>query len=486
MRIHRELAAFALVHEEYEKSGSVINGLTPIFAPALAEQRGSLFSPAQFAKDVERLYDIPMTAIAAEGMAPKLRAAGLLIEEEDSAGTGIYRVARSIEVPDADLGEDVVGLLETFVEFASYELSRHGLSAGRDQIREVFLDVIKSQDFLLRIGSSQIDYYKSGRLSLNSSIESEESDTECNEDRLESAIYLLSAQYISSINRPESAQFATLNKLVTGALLAEVVMTLRVPSGVDSMDSTQIFIDTPLVLDLLDLSTPEHKSYAEQLFKVLNDASCKVFLFSHSLEEAKEAIRAPLSLLAGGTEPHGPLGFRLMHEPGHLAYTRTVLGSLAERITELGIAIYDSDEIATDKSYRAANLEERVLPYVGEMHYDVRPRLRDVQSISYTWYLRADYNPETLIDSRAVFVTRNAGLSRSVQRFFRRDDEFGEAIFPAIITDRELACLFWFIGGGDLRRITEARLVANCAAAVEPRLNMAISGSRKALISQFA
>jgi hypothetical protein len=52
----RELIAFAFVEEAYSRTGDLVAGLLPLFAPVLGKKPGRRFNAAEFASDVQRLF----------------------------------------------------------------------------------------------------------------------------------------------------------------------------------------------------------------------------------------------------------------------------------------------------------------------------------------------------------------------------------------------------------------------------------------------
>ena len=56
--ISKELVAFAYVHEEYKRTGDIVAGLMPIFAPIIYEMSGQKFMANKFSKTVQSKYGI--------------------------------------------------------------------------------------------------------------------------------------------------------------------------------------------------------------------------------------------------------------------------------------------------------------------------------------------------------------------------------------------------------------------------------------------
>ena len=96
----RELIAFAFVEESYAKSGDIVGGLMPLFAPVLAKRANRIFDSAQFAADVQAAYDIPMSPLVADGLVERFAESGLL--RMDGGDQHTYRVAARPGVPTID------------------------------------------------------------------------------------------------------------------------------------------------------------------------------------------------------------------------------------------------------------------------------------------------------------------------------------------------------------------------------------------------
>ena len=480
MKISKQLAAFAFVRDEYERSGDIVRGLTPLFIPALHPQRGQKFSPTTFADEVKKRYDIPMTPLAAEGLSAKLEKAGLLVDESDQQGVSIYRVPANLPARNLESTDEVEDLVATFVSFVEAEISRHGFSADPEDIEEELLRLIRTQEFFSSYSNEGTDFFRGNTLTLREAKGQESSDSEKSQFDLSEFVAIIAAKYFTELRESAPEKLEAFSYLVSGVLISETVLTLQEPSSMDELESIKACLDAPLLLDFLDLNTPEQADYAAQLMESIISAGLQPCVYLHSVREMREVIQAPITAMRSGNRPYGLLGTRLMQDPDHLAYARSILLSLEETLREKGIEILDSDEINEDEDYQQANLEDRLFPYSGAMHSDIKPRHRDVKSVSYSWYLRGDDYPRSLVDTSVIFISRNNRLVRQVQGFFRRDEEFYEGMFPPIITDSELACLLWFAAGGNASNLTAVKLVANCAAAIEPKKDI-VSSMRQVL-----
>ena len=165
MRARRELIAYALVREEYERTGDITHGLMPIFSPLLQEQAGKLFAAKALATSVEETYGIPMAPLAAEGIAPKLEKAGILTLENKELGR--YRVKKNLpNLPEGNTSS-LVELVETFVHFAENELDNLSLSCTAEEIEKHFLNFVKDQSVNNFDFQSGQNFYTKDTLTLN-------------------------------------------------------------------------------------------------------------------------------------------------------------------------------------------------------------------------------------------------------------------------------------------------------------------------------
>ena len=62
-----------------------------------------------------------------------------------------------------------------------------------------------------------------------------------------------------------------------------------------------VILDGPIILDLLELSTPEHTDYSSDLIGLIDKTELRKVTFQHVLDEVRGSIRAPLQMLRRGT-----------------------------------------------------------------------------------------------------------------------------------------------------------------------------------------
>jgi len=472
----RELIAFAFVEEAYARTGDLVAGLLPLFAPVLAKKPNRRFDPTEFAEDVQRTYDIPMSPLVAAGLVEKLAEAGLLSLSESEPHT--YRIA-AIPADTALFDEKGAEILLTeFAVFANSSLEQVGMRQDTGMLDAAFLQRLISAQFLSFTDRREKNYFH-GKTILLKKVEDDEHDAV----QLEQALDVLCAEFALRKLEAGGSTADLLTRLMTGALIAEVVLTLQTPSSIEVLGKVTAVFDGPLILDFLDLSTPELRDYAKDLFALVEKATIRKVVFKHTIEEMKGTLRGPLEALQRGDQPFGPLGIRIRVDLSHAAYARETLAELDQRVEELGFEIVDADVQSTEERLKFcdAATEESLRNNIGKLMENLERRIRDAHSIATVLRLREGVqNAKSIADARWVLVTRNDAVAVRSQEFLVMRKLIGRDDVPPAITDRRLAGYLWFAVGGNLGGLSRKKLVANCSFVMSPRTDV-VSKARQYL-----
>jgi hypothetical protein len=464
----RELVAFAFVEEAYSKTGDLVAGLVPLFVPILAKRANRRFDPAEFSSAVEKTYDIPMSPLVAAGLAEKLAEFGLLRVDPSEPHT--YRVEPSAHV-DAkfdDSGMDQ--LLAAFSEFAAEALKKIELDVSADSLQKAFLRRLTSVDFLSFVDRREKNYYKGTKLVLNEVIDDEQDAV-----HLDQALDVLSAAFALQTIEQGGSGADLITRLTCGALIAEVVLTLQVPSSSIALNGVSISFDGPLILDYLDLSTPELHDFSKDLFELIEKAGIRKYVFSHVVAEMKGTLRGPLEAVQRGEMPFGPLGNRIRADSSHAGYARATLDNLDSQLVALGFEILDADVYVTEELFTFCDLaiEEGLRNTVGPLHTKLERRIRDARSIATVLRLRGEtQHAKSIADAKWLFITRNDVVASKssgyvvFKNLLRGDD------VPPALTDRRLAGHLWFAVGGNLGNLSRKKLIANCSYVMNPQTDL--------------
>lgn len=472
----RELIAFAFVEESYSKSGDIISGLVPLFAPVLAPYANRIFDSKQFAADVQAAYDIPMSPLVADGLVERLADAGLL--RVDSGDSHTYRVNSPIASTQTGDETQVDTLLTDFCRFATEALARVQLAANTDELQAALLKRLTTAYFLSFVDRREKNYFKGNTMSLKK-VEDDEQDA----IQLEQALDVICAEFALQKMDEGNESAKLLLRMVSGALIAEVVLTLQTPSSGDLLGKLAVIVDGPLILDFLDLSTPELRDYATDLFDLVNKAGLRRVVFKHTLEEIKGTVQGPLKALQRGEEPFGPLGTRIRTDAQHAAYARAIHDNLEGKLLEIGFHVIDADECASNENLQFCSLatEESLRNNIGPVMFNLERRIRDARSVASVLRLRGQLQRNTsIVGTEWILITRNDAVANRSQGFLEVRQIISRDEVPPAITDRRLAGYLWFAVGGSIGALSRRKLVANCSYVMTPRTDV-VSKARQYL-----
>lgn len=474
--VGRELVAFAFVEESYSKSGDIVSGLLPLFSPILGKRPNRVFDAAQFAADVQAAYDIPMSPIVADGLVERLAEAGLLRLESGESHT--YRINPNTTAAHSGSDAQVDRLLAEFCDFASEALARVRLTATVEELQSAFLKRLTTAHFLAFVDRREKNYFKGNTLTLRK-VEDDDQDAV----QLAQALDVVCAEFALAMMEAGNESADLLLRMVAGALIAEVVLTLQTPSSGELLEKLAVVVDGPLILDQLDLSTPELHEYASDLFDLIGRAHIRRIVFKHTVEEIKGTVQGPLKALQRGEEPYGPLGSRIRTSAQHAAYARAVHDDLEARLVDLGFDIVDADEFASDANLSFCDLatEESLRNNIGPVMFNLERRIRDARSVATVLRLRGVAQRASSIASTGwILITRNDAVANRSQGFLEVRKIISREEVPPAITDRRFAGYLWFAVGGSIGALSRRKLVANCSYVMTPRTDV-VSKARQYL-----
>lgn len=460
----KQLVAFALVAEEFEKTGDPILGLKPLFAPLVRDKADQEFDPEVFASDFSSLYGLQMSAFVARALAERLVEIGLLVRTYDAGHGERFHVARFEWQAEAIQEHQIEQTVELFVAWSQKQVGETGFSFSDAQLENAILSRLSRPEFasiFTRAAEDKPARLK-GMLGLAALDVSAKADA---------FLDFLVAQFLLEAATKAPEVFAAVSKISYGSLIADAVAGLALPAQGDKRSAPDLkaILDGPLLLDLLDLNSREHKIYAEGFLGIVRDAGIRVAVFEHSLDEIRLTIDATLASDSRG-EGFGPMAHRFRTEPGQRALAAMVRDSVRSRAEELGIEVVFAEHFHS-VSYLKFFSEERldeVRNSIGDLHAHVDARARDAESVAAVARMKGTRSQaETILDAGAIFITRNSVLCKRVLRTLSRGRSDPMPRFT-IATDGQLAGILWFVRGVEGLSLSRKRLIANCSAAVLP------------------
>ena len=475
MLVSRPVIAFALLRQCSEVMRTdLLSGIAILIRPLIGDLTDQLFDSRVLAERLGGAYGVSIPHKALEGMTHRLVAANILrIEQLESGLTrALYTADQSVLPLEPNSEADFQDILDEFLRHAADRLAAAGKQLPEEKLTSGFLRHLATLDFsaikarpmvVPEQGSKIVGPAAREQIALSAELADQ------------AALDSLVASYIASLQEHQPARLSLLAKVADGALAAELVFDLQAPSAVSRLTNTTVVVDTPLILSFLDLSSSQDTIDARKLFEQIVETGAKVAAFRHSIEEAEGVLKA-IQNARGAGDAYGPSVHRLSHATFR-AYFESMIGSIARTWTQKrNLEIIPEAATHFHKNFSPIDEEELVAAIRLSMFDRVLTRERDAKSVAETIRrLGGGHIPISSVAScRFIFATSNSSLQRRVSDFLARKKFVLDGEFTPIVTSRYLSGLCWLMCGGKSDQSpTMAKLLANCAAALRVRPEIA-------------
>lgn len=472
-RPSKELLTYAFIAQEYGASGSALDGVSQLLAHIVGRDAGKTFSPNEISTQVSSVLGLDLSPLVVESLVPALVRLGALEQIASADGVAAYK-CKKISEEAYHLGESEINeILLSFRDFAKRLLSEHGLTATDLELDEAFLAFLVTADFLSSWLQTDKSDFKGNVLSLK------KDDALTAELRLHRSLDTICALFAQESFASNTDLFNKLVEISWGAVVVEVITALQVGAAGDSgrLDDLTVFVDTPILLDLIGLGEEEQHRYASDLFDLLARSQAQIATFSHVIEEMRAAVEATLGRFSRGEPFSGPMAKRLRSEKGYELYARQTVALMESKLEAQGVQIISDAEFegAEIVKYFPEENVDSLRSRVGELHRNVERRDRDAKSIAYVIRMRRGLTASPVSLSKYIFVTRNVELCRIATKYSQSEGLIARGTAPPCVTDRQLAGVLWFCAGAPASEgvaLTRQKIIANCANAVSPRLDL--------------
>jgi hypothetical protein len=475
--LDRPLIAFAFLAQAANTEGDLLGKLAPLFKLIAKNKVGRRFDPAEFAKEIAKLFFIDVHPWAAEDLAPRLEKANLLTKRQLPAGAHDYIYAPV----DADFNEvseaDIRLTVRRFVEFATPMLQSHGLSVNEKELENGLFGQLIKMDFVSTLQKAPTLLAEPGSAdTLSVKKTSKEVGTGVEAIRID----VLCASFVLHAYREEREIYELLVKIASGALVAETVLNFQNPSGAITLNKLTFVLDAPFIMALMNLESLESHEYAKKICETLRTHGATLGAFRHSAEEIKDNIAGAITLSAEG-KGFGATARRLS-SPSFAQYANAVRADPEAAIAAIGMRLVALPQSTSAYAQFSAEDEESFHGTLGRYGNPVA-QLRDAASIASVVRLRFGKRVRmtSLPNASYIFVTANPFLAQKAQEFLTRAKILADDEVPAAVTDKYLAGLLLVLFGGQAAEFTHIRLLANCASALEAK-NDVINKMHKFLV----
>lgn len=475
MQTSRPVIAFALLRQCSELMRTdLLSGVAVLIKPLVPDLADQIFDSRVLAMRLANAYGISIPAAALEAMTQRLVSANVLRIEKTEAGLSkalyCHNDGTSAVEPDAE--HDFQEIIDDFLTHAHTRLASAGKSLTDETLTTGFLHHLATLDFSA-IRAKPVVISESSKTIVGPAVREQQ---QVSAELAEQAVLdSLVASYVALLREYNEPRLALLAKVADGALGAELVFDLRAPTAVTRMTNTTVIVDTPLILSFLDLSSTQDTTDVRKLFEQIAETGAKIAAFQHSIDEA-EGVLSAIQNARGAGDAYGPSVNRLSNAPFR-AYFDSMKGSIARAwIQYHHFEIIQESATHFHKNFTPIEEEELVNAIRLSAVDRVLTRERDAKSVAETMRrLGGAQVPISSVSScRFIFATPNGSLQKRVALFLARKKYVLDGEFNPIVTSRYLSGLCWLMCGGKSDQSpTVARLLANCAAALRLKPELA-------------
>lgn len=473
MNISRPVIAFALLrHSSDLFKTDLLGGVCLLIRPLISDLSGQQYDANVLATRMGTAYGISLPSSALEEFLPRLLAGGILVEQKSAGGftKAVYCEQSNFDV-DPDEEREFQDIIDDFVLHCKPLLTSAGVSIEPKKLISGFLTHLSTLDFSIVKARPTVSSKSALTIQGPSTIEKIALSGSLAEG---AALDVLVASYVSKLGETNPSRLVLLSHVADGALGAELVLDLQAPTKVPRLSNTTVIVDTPIILSYLDLSSKQEFEAAKILMAQLLGVGVKIAAFQHSVEEAEGVLAAIQMARHTGAEAYGPSIPRMSNSVYRVYFDsmKNTIGTKWAKNFEI------IQETATHfyKNFTVKDEEELTHDIQRNLFDRLITRERDAKSVAETIRrLGGAHIPVSQVSAcKYLFITANRPLQSKVAAFLKRRQFVKSGEFMPIVTDRYMAGLCWLIAGGTADKSpTLARLLANCAAALRLRPEIA-------------
>jgi hypothetical protein len=463
----RALLAFAFLADDLTRGGDLASSILPLFKAVTKQYAGKKFSPKQLSQALSAYYGIDIHPYAVEDLIPRLVAEGILATAPHLVGVEeLYYadITEEFESVDESFADN---LFSTFRDFSYPMLTANNISLTDTELQNALLARLRKSEFLGILAKP--DRTREDQRSVSTLVAKKSSEDDQRDKDITATAHLdvLVASFILHAKETNQQLYELIVKTATGVIVSEVILNFRNPQGINTLQGLTVILDTPFLMSMLDLSSEVRHGYAKRLAAQLSEKGAVLATFRHCIEEFRDNLKAVLTNYERG-EAYGETAARLRQLQFRL-YAGTLSTSIETRLKELGVVIISDPNAPLHRHFPQA--DEETLRTKITFHENWLARDRDAHSITDIIRLRAGKAVDFDSFSKCgyIFLTENAKLVRLASDYLVAANVYHERDVPPCLTDRYFAGLLWIMFGGESNLLTEARLIANCVRAVQPR-----------------
>lgn len=264
-----------------------------------------------------------------------------------------------------------------------------------------------------------------------------------------------------------------LEEVVQASMLANVIYLQNLASWKPSLDRLIVFLDTTVVLRVLELTDGEVAAAAREMIELLAEFDVPVQIYDHTLMETIGVLkdveqklleaklgRIKLDQLANQGQEVLSHALRQGWEPGDV---EVVIADLRDRLSREGIAVSPTPKPDPRLPLRQSRIAEILTQY----GFTPSQIVADAQSLTAIHVMREGRPYTELGRARAIFVTSNDNLVRASRLWFAEQGK--GSLVSQCTTETSMTTQLWLRRPEGRPDVARKFLVAESFAALNPR-----------------
>jgi len=279
------------------------------------------------------------------------------------------------------------------------------------------------------------------------------------------------AEFIQNIVQADPALLNVLRAMLEGLVLYHAAFLPDLNNARQRFRNLRVVFDSPLVREALGYEGPALRALSREVIDVLNASGIECAVFDETLDEIRRILamyEARIGTTQGCTALRpGPMT-RYFLTRRYTPADMVEMSALLERdATAAGFHILARPPRQAKFTAGEKELAVRLRRPNAGPEIDMEPRvIHDVECIAGVLTLRRGKRTNRLEDAGALFATDSAAVIKTVQDWWREDEE--ETAVGPIVHIRVLANLAWLKKPALCGDFKIQELVALCAAALRP------------------
>lgn len=450
--ISRHLFHFAMVHEQFGKTGDITEGLLPIFTPLLRNKEGELFSVTDFCLDIDKEYGLQIHPYVIEDMIPNLIKLGVLQEKDNLSSNVLIYIGQISCEEDNNINDSLERICNGFKAMSLKVLDKVELTSNH---------VDFNAEFSKRLARTNYD--------LNTGVEVENFREKTIHSNIDSILDYCFARFITELIETDADEFEVVKQAYSGAILAEVVLSLRDPGmSKGDIEGKRFYIDAPVLLNLLGFNSSYAVNCSQSLIKQIIENGGILTTSDTYIKEAKNSINWALRNYENKGGRKSNLCKYIFKKPEAIVEVRYAQTSIDKLLIKMGFNLEGTftnlgGRIVSQRAKSfSAKIEQLLNWYKNE-----EGAAHDAEMVTYVVQDHSYSSIKSISESKSFFITNNERQVSEVNKYLYSDGLFEKPEITPILSERNLATIMWVVTGGKGKDVSSLTLISNCTRAMD-------------------